>query len=660
MKKEGCIWIPLFKPKAVLYIFILTNLYSQNISKIYYYSNTLRDTVIVNQLRINSQWDEYSPTPILGEKYLVFQSQRPGLYEEHSLWYSFNKNYRDPLLKPLWSNPLPLTFPLEPTKPTKTMEILSQGQFTVNSNSFTGHPTFVIQEGKILEIYFTSHSSLEKEGYENLNIYYSQFKNGRWSKPEHIPEINSNFDDLMPYITLDGKKLFFVSNRPGGYGGFDIWYSERDLTINKWAKPVNLGPTINTEYDEITPFLTKNGQKLIFSSNRPQGMGQFDLYISYFNGLEFDFPLNLGEPFNSPQNDESLKISDYDLWAYFASDRLTIDNKGGYDIYRFQIPKELIESIKILLEGKILDAKTQLPLGVEATIQIDLGLQTKVFKSDRRFRNDKKTIENNFKVELFTGRVYRFKITAPGYHPLETIIDYKTFLPEKEKDERIFYLEPIKDIEPIERYIPGVIVDEETNLPLPGSKIIKIDQANQILELKIDEFAQFSVPVRKKEAFSLQATSPGYESKNLNFKESDDLKNIIIKLKKIKEPCLEKQLECIWNTKIFFDLDSSVIKPKEAKKIELIAEILKLYPEAKIEIQGHTDQSYRGPKERSYEYNLKLSIERAKNVKEKLKELGIAEERLMIRGYSFTKPLIPVPDPIKGAINRRVEFMEFK
>ncbi len=648
------------KFKLIFFIlFPVLSLKTQNISTIYYYSNTLRDTQIINQNRINSQWDEYAPTPLFGEKYLVFQSQRPGFYEEHSLWYSFNKNYKDPLLKPLWSDPVPLFLPLEPHKPTKTMNVLKQNVFTINSHSFTGHPSFLVHDGIIKEIYFTSVASNEKNGYENLNIYYVQFKNERWSDIQHLDEINSNFDDLMPFISTDGKKLYFVSNRPGGYGGFDIWYTERDLKTNRWTKPVNLGPTINTEYDEITPFLTKNHQKLIFSSNRPYGIGQFDIYVSNFNGLGFDMPINLGKPFNSEQNDESLKISDNNLWTYIASDRIVIDRKGGYDIYRFSLPQELIEFTKIILLGKILDAKTKLPVGVEATIQIDFGIQTLVLKSDRRFSNDKKTIENNFKVELYTGRIYRLKISAPGYYPLETLIDYKTSIPKKEEDIKIFYLEPIQILEPIERMIPGIVVDEETNLLLPGSKVIKI-QENEILELKIGENAQFSVPVRKKELFTLQASSPGYESKTLTFKESEDLKEIVIKLKKIKEPCLEKVIECVWNTKILFDLDSAEIKPEEEKKLQLVAEILKLYPNVKIEIQGHTDLSYRGPKAKSYEYNLQLSIERAKNVKEKLKQLGISEDRLIVKGYSFTKPIIPVPDAIRGAINRRVEFKEFE
>ncbi len=170
--------------------------------------------------------------------------------------------------------------------------------------------------------------------------------------------------------------------------------------------------------------------------------------------------------------------------------------------------------------------------------------------------------------------------------------------------------------------------------------------------------AQFSVPVRKNEQFQIKATSPGYETKTETFKESKDLEKIIIKLKKIKEPCQEMQPECIWNTRIFFDLDSAVVKPSEIEKLKLISEILKKYSKIKIEIQGHTDLSYRGPKQKSYEYNLRLSIERANNVKKALIELGIEESRLLIKGYSYTKPLVEVPDPIRGAINRRVEFKE--
>ncbi|GIX43236.1 MAG: membrane protein [Leptospiraceae bacterium] len=540
------------------------------------------------------------------------------------------------------------------------MKALNQNEFTINSDSFIGHPSVYIENNQIKEIYFTSFKDSHLEGYAHLNIYVAKFINNRWQKPEHLNEINSNFDDLMPFITKDGTKLFFVSNRPGGYGGFDIWYAERDLKTGIWSKPVNLGPNINTEYDEITPFLTHNQQKLIFASNRPGGIGGFDLYVSNFNGLDFDLPINLGEPFNSKQNDEALKISDNSLWTYFSSDRFEVNAKGGYDIYRFLIPKELVEFSKIILKGKILNAETQEPVSVEATILIEFGLQNLVIKSDRRFKNDGKTIDNTFKAELYSGRIYRLQISAPGYYPLETLLDYKEIYTETKTDERIFYLKPIKPIEPIIRYIPGIVIDEETHLSLPGSQVIKIDSDGNILELKLDPYAQFTVPVRKNEKFQIKASSPGYETKIETFKESKELQKIIIKLKKIQEPCEAKQLECIWNTRIFFDLDSAEIKPTEREKIKLIAEILKLYPDVKIEIQGHTDRSYRGPKEKSFEYNLKLSIERANNVKKELMQLGINENRLVVKGYSYTKPLVEAPDAIKGAINRRVEFKEIK
>ncbi len=631
---------------------------SQEIPRIYWQKNKIEDSQILNQERINSQWDEYAPTPIIGEKFLIFQSQRPGPYEEHSLWYSFNKNFGDPLQEPLWSDPLPLFFPLSDEYKSSTMVVQNKKNFTVNSDSFVGHPSLLIQNSEIKEIYFTSVNSQLKT--EHLDIFYVQYKNNRWGEIEFLNEICSNFDDLMPFITKDGKKLFFVSNRPGGYGGYDIWYSERDFASGNWSKPVNLGASVNTEYDEVTPFVIQNGQKLIFSSNRPGGFGGYDLYVSNWNGLAFEIPLNLGKPFNSEQNDEALKIEDKGTWAYFASDRIHLYNRGRYDIFRFFVPRELIEFFKILFEGKILDLETKEPVGPEATIKIEFGTQTLITKSDRKFKNDGKTIENNFKIELYSGRIYRMEITAPGYYPLDTILDYKEIYTKDQEDSRIFYLQPIKKIEPVIRNIAGIVVEDGTMLPLPGSKVVKIEADQNIIELKLDEFAQFAVPVRKKEKFQIRVDSPGYESKIEDFEENEKLDKIIIKLKKLKDPCEIKQLECIWNTRIFFDLDKAEIKLEELNKLKLVAEILKLYPEEKIEIAGHTDLSYKGPKEKSYQYNLNLSIQRAQNVKKKLVEFGIEESRLIIKGYSFTKPLVDLPDAIRGAINRRVEFMKIQ
>ena len=532
------------------------------------------------------------------------------------------------------------------------------GQFSLNSDGFEGHPSIVMANGKPVEIYITARAENGRSGYAGLNIYYARYRNDRWSELRHINEINSQYDDRMPYVTPDGSQMFFISNRPGSYGGDDIYYTERDMRTGLWAPPVNMGPVVNSTDDEITPFLTANGQKLVFSSNRKGGLGGFDIYISHFNGLAFETPINAGRPFNSERDDEAFKLTDDSLWAYFSSDRRHADAKGRFDIYRIKVPTELIESVKLTLLGKVMDASSRLPLGMDATIHIDFELMTKIITSKRRVKNDGQTIENNFETNLYTGRSYKLRISAPGYQPYQTTLDYRGVIPANRKDERIFYLEPIRKSESYERTIVGKIIDDETGLPLPGSRITKIGPDGKSIAIDVNDEARFSVPARNQEQFDLIASSVGYVSKRSSFTESKELQEIVIRLKKGKEqsPCEIGDPECIGNERIYFDLNSTVVKESEAKKLTAIAKVMQENPTIKIEIQGHTDHTYRGPQTKAHAYNQKLSIDRANEVKQQLEKLGIDGSRLIVRGYSYDVPIVPATDSVKGAANRRVEF----
>ncbi|EHQ08544.1 OmpA/MotB domain protein [Leptonema illini DSM 21528] len=623
----------------------------------------LADDEPANQMVLNHPWDDYAPLPLLHERFLVFQSARPGSTEGHDLWYSHNANYRDRTGRPQWSVPLPFAFPLI-GNPSDTMQVQKPaenppGQFSVNSDGFEGHPSIVMVGSKPVEIYLTSRRAEGgRQGYAGLNIYYARYRNNRWSELMHINEINGDYDDRMAYVTPDGKRMFFVSNRPGGYGGDDIYYTERDMRTGLWASPINLGPLVNGPDDEITPFLTANGQKLVFSSNRKGGLGGFDIYISHWNGLEFEMPLNAGRPFNSERDDEAFKLTDDGMWGYFSSDRRHTDAKGRFDIYRVAVPTELIESVKLTLTGRILDASSRLPLGMDATIHIDFELMTKVITSKRRVKNDGETIENNFTTDLYTGRSYRLRISAPGYQPYQTVLDYRGVIPAGRKDERIFYLEPIRKEATYERRLAGIVVDDATGLPLPGSTITKREADGTAVPLDVNAEGRFAVPVRNDERFAIMASSPGYVSQEQSFTETKELKEIVIRLKAGKDtnPCEAGDPQCIGNERIYFDLNSAVIKESEMKKLRAIARIMQSNTGIRIEIQGHTDLTYRGPETKSHTYNQKLSLDRANAVKQRLIELGIAADRLIVRGYSYDRPLIPVKDAVKGAINRRVEF----
>jgi Tol biopolymer transport system component len=153
------------------------------------------------------------------------------------------------------------------------------------------------------------------------------------------PPVNSAFAELAPSISTDGLSLYFFSDRPGGFGGNDIWVSQRASVADPWDAPQNLGPTINTVHDDNAPTLTLDGHRLYFASNRPEGFGGLDLYVSRRHNKRDDFawqpPENLGSGINTAANEAAPAPFEDDVTGaitlYFHSNRP--GGIGADDIY---------------------------------------------------------------------------------------------------------------------------------------------------------------------------------------------------------------------------------------------------------------------------------------------------------------------------------------
>ena len=166
------------------------------------------------------------------------------------------------------------------------------------------------------------------------DIYFSAFSNGRWSVPSNVgAPINTSRWESQPSISADGKTLFFSSSRPGGKGGKDIWFSR--LNDNKlWSEPVNMA-NINTEDDEMSPFIHFDGKTLYFASDGLVGMGGFDLFMTrLLNDSTWSAPKNLGYPINTYNDEMGLIIEAAGQKAYFSSIR---DKSKGKDIFSFDL-----------------------------------------------------------------------------------------------------------------------------------------------------------------------------------------------------------------------------------------------------------------------------------------------------------------------------------
>jgi WD40-like Beta Propeller Repeat len=160
-----------------------------------------------------------------------------------------------------------------------------------------------------------------------------------WSEAVNLgPAINSAFSDQGPAISKDGLSLYITSNRPGGLGGFDMYVSQRASVDDPWGSPVNLGPTVNTAFDEGDPAFSRDGHLMFFESRRPGGFGGVDLWVSYREHTHDDFDwqpaVNLGAGVNSAADDQGPSYFENEDGApqlYFRSRRP--GGLGGSDIY---------------------------------------------------------------------------------------------------------------------------------------------------------------------------------------------------------------------------------------------------------------------------------------------------------------------------------------
>lgn len=230
------------------------------------------------------------------------------------------------------------------------------------------------------------------------NIYISKKVNGNWSEPAVLGgEVNVMGSNAMqPFITADGKFLIFSSDRPGGAGKYDLWYSNLrpDYSV---GNAVNLGPSINTKEDEQAPYYNANTQRLLYSSNGKVGMGGFDFYESMGDFSKWSDPKNLGYPFNSAKDDLYYTAIDrLDREGYISSDR---ESLCCLEIFH-------VKRNTLTITGKLIDCETLGPL---------VGANVTLSAKDFPTQNMLSDASGNYRFQVNSNRGFQLNVSKENY-----------------------------------------------------------------------------------------------------------------------------------------------------------------------------------------------------------------------------------------------------
>lgn len=373
-------------------------------------------------------------------------------------------------------------------------------------------------------------------------IYMAKMKDGLFYEAYKLSETvnKSGYKAMQPYVSFDGTKLFFSSNKPGGQGGFDIYMCNIDEN-GFTGEATNLGAIINTPKDESTPFYHTISNTLFFSSNGHVGIGGLDIFKSSLNTDDslYAVPKNLGTPINSSKDDAYFILDRIQTKGYFASDREDCPNGNCYDIYEFKN-------------------------------------------------------------------------------------------------------------EPITFDISGIVTDYDTYEPIPSALVTIKDVQNEDepMYLITDDKGFYSTPLKENKQYFLKAQKKGYQASaaSATTKGLTETTHIVQDFTLSIIPKEDVVIEGIE-----YDLNKSTLRPKSMEILNKIYDYLQLNDNFSIEINAHTDT--RG----SDKANLKLSQARAQSCVDYLISKGIAKERLIPTGYGETKPLI-TDEKIATMIPKSEEF----
>ncbi len=331
--------------------------------------------------KINSDNDEYWPSLSLDQKELVFTRllKNEGRIPHEDFFVS---KYDD---KYGWSLASPI--------------------IEINTSKNEGAQSLSVNGRFLL---FTACNRSDGRG--SCDIYYSEKAGGKWSSPKNVgAPVNSKSWETQPSLSSDNRYLYFSSNRAGGKGQKDIWRAEfLGFTAAgkiKWGEPENLGDSINTPGNEISPFIHANNTDFYFASDYRRGMGGFDLFNAKLKSDgTFSESKNIGYPINTSEDEQGLIISADGTTAFFSSAR---NKETGLDIYTFELDEKMRPAPVTYAHIIVTDAVTKQPVRAK----IELVNLLRITDKRTEIADEKGDALLCFPV----GASYAFNVSEPGY-----------------------------------------------------------------------------------------------------------------------------------------------------------------------------------------------------------------------------------------------------
>lgn len=522
------------------------------------------------------------------------------------------------------------------------------------------------------------------DGWVNLRVLKASRQGDQWGDVRDLPFNSNDFNTCHPSIGPEGDRLYFASDREGGLGGLDIYYVEK--TGDDYGDPVNLGPGVNSSGDETFPFIHADGT-LFFSSNGLGGVGGLDLFYTRMTPEGGWKPaLNLGAPFNSEKDDFGFILDLETKNGYFSSDRP--GGKGQDDIYRFYVREGLN---KLLADKDLADARKPgtfrvfvadnntgseiggalvsfldledmnlsnvlsltdengnlIRIRVEDPESNELILRVDMAETDIKGFTD---AEGMFETEL-PGSTFVVSVHNEGYLPRQVVIEKDPSL-----EEILVLLEPLGDLVPFS----GVVLDPRFNTPMAGAKVtIRDKETGEVLTtVYTDRNGQFQYYLPKDKDFIVDIEKDNFKSSRevstRNLEEGAEIAMAFdITDPKGRNPFASGNIIQLPN--IYYNFNDASIRPDAKPDLDALATILKQFPAVTIELASHTDA--RG----TDAYNKRLSQRRAENAMRYLVGKGIAKSRMTANGYGESQLKNACADGVDCTeadhqVNRRTEF----